>query len=141
MICPDGPYLFFLQGAKKLGLQIEWKLANLIEEDGPGFRGDQKTVLGAICSRKGALDVSEEFALDQCGHEGAAVDRQEWLFGVWSAVMNGSGDQFLARPTLTQDQDGMSAFGNLGENAVELLHCYGMADHGAESRGWAQALA
>ncbi len=69
VVCADGPDLFFLQGAKKLGLQVERQFANLIEEDGSGFRGDQKAVFATIRAGEGALDMTEKFALDQCGDE------------------------------------------------------------------------
>jgi hypothetical protein len=71
----DGANFFLLEGAEELGLEVEGEFADLVEEDSAAIGGGEKAGLGAVGSGEGAFDVAEEFAFDEGGDEGAAVDR------------------------------------------------------------------
>src|SRR5229473_3650709 len=64
---------------------------------------------------EGALDVSEEFALDETGRDGAAVDLDQGALPARAAAVNGAGDQLLARSRLTGDE-------HCGIGGGDLLH-------------------
>jgi len=115
-------------GAEQPGLQIEGQLANLVQKNGaaPG-RGEQP-VLGPAGPGESPFDVAEELAFDQRRHQRAAVDGDEWLGGIRTVGVDRAGDQLLARPALAQDQGGVVALRDFGEDAVELLHFRRAAD-------------
>ena len=64
---------------------------------------------------EGALHVSEEFALDEAGRDGAAVDLDQGALLTRAAAVDGTGDQLLARSRLTGDEHG-------GIGGRHLLH-------------------
>src|SRR5262245_40097946 len=66
-----------LQGAKEPRLQIEWQLADLVEEEGSAARLDERA--GSARGRAGerAFGVAEQLALDEGRRDGAAVDDLE----------------------------------------------------------------
>jgi hypothetical protein len=76
--------------------------------------------LDLMAPGEGSFDVAEELALDQGGHQRAAIDGQEGLVGVGPVGVDGAGDQLFAGAALAQHQHGVGALGDLGENAVEL---------------------
>ena len=55
--------------------------------------------------------------------------------------VDGARHQFLAGAALAQNQNRMGALGDFGEDAVELLHLAGAADHGAQPLREPQPLA
>src|SRR6478672_6276781 len=54
-----------LQHTKQLGLQCEWHVPDLIEEDGAGVRQLETTDTIGLRIGEGAFDVTEELTLEQ----------------------------------------------------------------------------
>ncbi len=63
------------------------------------------------------------------------------LAGVGAVEVDGARDELLAGAALAQDQDGVRGVGDLGEDAVELLHSRRAADQVAQAATGAQVLA
>ena len=55
-------------------------------------------------AREGALDMPEELALEQRLAQGVAVDRHERPVLAQAVVVDGAGDQLLARAAFAGDQ-------------------------------------
>src|SRR5437899_89868 len=66
--------LTLLEHAEQLDLRLERQVPNLVEEDGPTMGKLEAADPPIDGAGEGALDVSEEFALDEAGRDGAAVD-------------------------------------------------------------------
>ena len=54
---------------------------------------------------KGALFMAKKLALQQILGNGGAVDREQALLAPFAVVMDGSGDQFLARSAFARHQN------------------------------------
>ena len=80
----------------------------------PIFAGDR--------SGKGPLLVAEELALEKLRGDRRGVHGDEGPARPLAVVMNGPGDQFLARAALAVDQDRGVAFGHPADRLVDLLH-------------------
>src|SRR5262249_15777712 len=96
--------LMLLQYAQQLGLQIEWNVADFIEEqrslvcqlEPPGFAHD-----GAC---KGALLVPEELALEKTRRNRRTVDLDERPITAGAAIVNGLCDEFFACARFSLDE-------------------------------------
>ena len=93
----DRADLFFLEGAEQFGLEVEGELADLVEEDGAALGGAEQAFLVAVGAGEGAFDVAEEFAFDEGGDEGAAVDGDEGAGRRWGRWCGWSGRRALCR--------------------------------------------
>jgi len=141
LIGADGEDDFILEGAEEAALEIEGELADFVEEDGLAFEAGEQANLGARGSGDGTLGVAEEFSFDHGGGEGAAVDGKEGLVGVGSVGVDGTGDEFFAGAGLADDEDRMGGGGDLGEDAIELLHGGRVADQVAHRSASAELVA
>ena len=130
-VLPTGTNLLFLNGPQEFGLEVDGQLADFVEKHGSAFGDGQKSVLGLIGAGERSFDVAEQFALNQRGHERAAIDGDERLVVEWSGVMNGARHHFLAGAALAENQHGMRTVGGFGDDAVELFHLGGAADDAA----------
>src|SRR6267154_1406875 len=61
----DGANFLFLDSAQKLGLQVNRKFADFVEEYGSTFGDGQQSILGLVGARERSLDVTEQLAFDQ----------------------------------------------------------------------------
>ena len=109
----DRPDLALLKSPQQLGLQVERELAYLVEKDRSASGRDKEAILGVVGAGKGALDIAEEFALNECRNQRAAIHGQKRFFRVGSEGMDATGDEFLTRAALAQDQDRMSGLRHL----------------------------
>src|SRR5713101_9374635 len=98
--------LALLEHAEQLDLRLERQIPDLVEEDGPMVGKLEAADPPIDGAGEGALDVSEEFALDETGRDGAAVDLDQGALPARAAAVNGAGDQLLARSRLTGDEHG-----------------------------------
>ena len=120
---PDGPRaaqaleLLLLQGAKQLGLQLRGDVADLVEEQRPLVGQLEAADLLADGAREGALLVAEQLALQQAGGDGRAVELDEGPLPAGAQVVQGAGDQFLARARLPANEHG----GVGGGDRLDLL--------------------
>ncbi len=104
--------LALLQDAQQFGLQLERNLADLVQEDGSAI-GQLKA---ADALRDGAGEsaalMSEEFTFQQSGRNGGTVQLDEGTGMPRAEVMQSTGDQLFARPSLAIDKDGGIGGGN-----------------------------
>ena len=78
---------------------------------------------------EGALLVAEQFAFQQSGRQGGAMHCHHRLPGPRTELMNGFGDEFLARAAFAQDQHrGGPGLGHLPHFFQDLLHRGRFAD-------------
>src|SRR6185369_2501103 len=96
--------LALLQDAKKLSLELERKLANLVEEDGPPVRKREAALATGGGTSEGAALVAEELALDQRGGDGCAVPLHRRLVPAAAALGDGRGEELLPGPGLAEDE-------------------------------------
>ena len=82
---------------------------------------------------EGALDVAEEVAFEQVGRERAAVDDDEREGGPVGVLVDGPGDELLARPALALDEDRAPGRGGGLDELEDLLHGLAPADDVAEA--------
>ena len=76
----------------------------------------------AIGAGEGALLMPEQFALQQLLRDGRAVEGQELGLGPRAVLVDGTGDQFLARSALPGDQHGESLVGDAADGLADFLH-------------------
>src|SRR5437899_13084213 len=112
----QGFELALLAHAEQLDLRLERQVPDLVEEDGPTVGKLEAADPPIDGAGEGALDVSEEFALDEAGRDGAAVDLDQGALPARAAAVDGTGDQLLARSRLTDDEHG----GIAGRYAISL---------------------
>src|SRR5262249_27509656 len=72
----------------------------------------------------------EQLALQKRAGDGGAVDRQERVPRAAAVLVDGAGDQLLARARLTADQHVDVVGGDAADGLVDLLHGRGDADEG-----------
>src|SRR5690606_2034441 len=77
---------------------------------------------------EGPLLVAEDLALDERLGQGADVGRHERALATAAQVVDGAGDQLLARAALALDQDGQVGVGDLPEAGEDLADCGALAD-------------
>ncbi len=98
--------LALLQDAQQLRLQFERDLANLIEEDGALVGELEAADALRDGAGEGAALVPEKFAFEQTGGNRRAVELDERARVARAEIVEGAGDQLLARAGLAVDDDG-----------------------------------
>src|SRR5579883_889609 len=132
LVAADGADLFFLQDAQQLGLHLERQLPDLVEEQGPAIGRLKQPGARAEGAGEGALLVAEQFAFDQGGNEGAAVDGDEGAAGERSAEVDGAGDQFLAGAAFAGNEHRGASVFEARNHAQHVLDLGGGADDAVE---------
>src|SRR6187397_2128708 len=88
--------LSLLQYPKKVRLQFERQLANLVQEQGATIGQLEPPGLRRVRAGEGAAFAPEQLTLDEAGGQGTAVDHHEAPMVAWAALVNGTGDELLA---------------------------------------------
>src|ERR1700732_2100639 len=86
-----------LQSAQELGLQVHRNIADFIEEQSAMSSQFEAAALLDQRSGEGTLFMPEQFALHQSRRNGRTVQADESSRTSRAPIMNGPGDQFLAR--------------------------------------------
>ena len=128
-----------LQHPQQLRLQLAGKVSDLVEEEraaGGDLEAADHSRHGA---GEGAFLVAEQLALDQCGRQRRAVDRDERPRAAPAAVVERARDQLLAGSGLAQDQHRRIRRGHLldlpqdrrdgGTAADDLVEAVGATSH------------
>ena len=89
--------LLLLQHAEQLGLQLRRDVADLVEEQRPPVGQLESADFLADGAGEGALLVAEQLALQQPRGDGRAVELDEGPVSPRAQVVQGAGDEFLAR--------------------------------------------
>ena len=92
-----------LEEAQEQSLHPEGHLADLVEEDRPVLGQFELAGFVAIRPREAALDVTEEFGLEERFRDACAVDRDERLMGSGAGGVDRACDHFLPRAAFPGD--------------------------------------
>ena len=111
-----------LEVPQDLHLQRQRQLPDLVEEKRPLVGRLDAPLAQDVGPREGALLVAEEFALQQRLRDGPAVDHHEGASPAPAELVNGQGDELLARAALARDQDGHVAVGHLAHGRKDFLY-------------------
>ncbi|MGB2906107.1 MAG: hypothetical protein WBB73_03345 [Candidatus Aminicenantaceae bacterium] len=125
LIDPAGTHLLdlaLLQDTEDLCLRLEAHVANLVQENGPVVRQFEFAGLLLRCPGKSALDMAEQFALDQLLGNGGAVDLDKGILAAQALGMHGPGDELLPGPALSVDHDGGIGGGDFLDLLPEDFH-------------------
>ena len=104
-LATDRHHLALLQHAQQAGLQSQWHVANLVQQQGATI-GLQQLAAHAFlaCTGKAAAAVAEQFALDQAFRDRGAVDGDERLAAPLAGLVHGLGKSLLATAGLAAQQ-------------------------------------
>ena len=112
--------LSFLESAQQLGLQIERKFADFVQEECPLVCKFEAAHFARDGPGKRTFLVAEQFAFDQPGGNGSAIDLDERAVFTTAEAMDGARKQFLAGSRFTLDED-RCIRGSHGFNLLENL--------------------
>ena len=87
--------LLFLKNAKKFGLQLERKLTDFVQKQGSALGRLKASQILSHSPGEGAAFVAEEFAFQQSGGNGRAVEGHETVLAAGAGLMNRVCDHFL----------------------------------------------
>ncbi len=133
LACADAVDLAGLQDAQELDLHVVRHVADLVQEDGAlvgQFELAGPAALLGACER--TVHVPEEFALQQLIGNGPAVDGHEGLSPALACVMDGLGEQLLARAGLAADEHRGRGLGGLSGQVYGPAELVAGADQAVE---------
>ena len=113
----DALELLLLERAKDLGLEREWQIADLVEEQRAAMGQLESSWLALRGARERALFVAEQLAFEQRLGDRRAIDRDERSVGARAQRVQRSGEEFFPSSALTLEEDGRIRRGR----AMELL--------------------
>ena len=87
-----------------------------------------------VSARERAAFVAEQFAFQQVLRDGGAVDRDKRRLGAGAVLVDGAGDQFLARPGFAPDEHGDGLGGDAADFLADVLHRAAGADERGSAR-------
>jgi hypothetical protein len=96
--------LMFLQDPKKLGLQLGWDIADLIEKEGASVGQFESARPLGDCAREGATLVAEQLAFEQTKRNSGAIHLDEGVMTAVTHVVNRLCYAAFAGSGFTQDQ-------------------------------------
>ena len=101
------PFEFlFLQRAQNLRLEFQREVADFIQEECSLMGQLQPADLLRDRSRKSPFFVAEQFAFKKAGGNGRAVEFDEGVIPARAQPVDGARDQFLARSSFSENQNG-----------------------------------
>src|SRR5262249_36979602 len=111
-----------LQHAQQLGLEFERDFAYLVEKHRSPI--GQLEASDALCdrAREGAFLVAKEFAFQQAGGNGSAIELPECIGVTRTQIVDSAGNQFLAGSGFAVDENGGIRRGyglDLGQDASQ----------------------
>ena len=131
----DAAHLAFLKDAEEFGLEGQGQVADFVQEKrAPRGFLDQA---GLIAERPGesAADMAEQLAFQEMIGDGRTVDRDERGDGTVSAGVDLPGDQLLARPAFTNDQNGRVQVFDFFDQVQDAGEGFARSDQKAAVRG------
>jgi hypothetical protein len=132
LVAADGAHHALLERAQELGLHLQRHLADLVEEERSAAGLHEEAGARALGVGEGAAHVAEELALEQRRGHGRAVDGEEGPRAPRALLVEGPGDELLARAALARDQHRRAAVGHAGHQVEDPLHRRALAEEPAE---------
>ena len=118
---------------QQLCLQGRAHVADLVEENGPALR--QLELAGPRRDAGGRARFDpEELGLKQALRHGRAVDRDERMVGARAGLVQGAGDEFLARAALAANQHRYVGRGHARYERQHVEHLAVAAHHAAKTQ-------
>jgi len=93
----DGDDQAVFENAEQLGLHVQRHIPDLVEKQRALVRDFKESLAVGVGAGEGALDVSEQLALEQGFRQAGAVDRPERLGATQRVVVDRPGQKLLAR--------------------------------------------
>src|SRR5262249_2155627 len=125
----DALELALLQDTQQLDLQFRTHTGDFVEEDGPAVGRLETPGLVIDGPGEGALDVPEQFALQQALAEGAAVDADVRAVGTPAEAVDRAGDQLLAGTGFADEEHAGACGGDETGAAIDSPHGGAIADN------------
>ncbi len=123
-----------LDHAQDLRLERQVHVADLVEEDRPLVRKLELPELPRLGAGKGAPLVPEELALQQFPGDSRGIDGDKGSVLAIAQIVNGPGEQLLARAALAVDEHGGIGGRHLLDARRDLLELSALADDLRERR-------
>src|SRR5690606_6502269 len=111
-----------LEQPEQLGLKGGRQFANLVEKERAALGGFHLADHITDRAGEGSLGMAEEFALREVGLQAGGVDGNEGAVPALAAIMDGPGEQALARAVLTQQEYGRGGGGGSPSDLEIALH-------------------
>src|SRR6516225_719699 len=124
----QGQELALLDDPQELRLHLRRHRRDLVEEHRPAVGDLDQSDLRGVGTGERAAEMPEQVVLEQLGRDAVAVDDHERLVRPAAPPVDRLGNQLLARPALSVDEDGRAALRHLVDQAVDLLHRARLAD-------------
>ena len=106
-VCAAQPFEFpLLQSAQKLGLDFRRNVADLVEKEAATVRQFQTAGFLGDGAGKRAFFMTKQLTLEQAGGNGRAIQLHEGAVLAAAALVDGAGNQLLARTRLSQQKHG-----------------------------------
>ncbi len=134
LVAADVPDLGALDRPQQLPLEVEGKIAELVEQQRAVVSLLEEPHACCHCTGEGPAFVPEELGLDDVRRHGRAVEDDERAFGARTLLVKRAGDDLLARARLTLDQDGDGRRGKALEQWEESPHCTTLGQERTEAR-------
>ncbi len=109
-------------------LNTQGELSDLVEKKGPFISKGDQTFVVVDRTSEGALDVTEQGALDQIFGQDGTVHSDEALLTAAAVEMDSPGKELLAGSGLSGDQNGMVPQSPVPQSLEDLLHRLAVAD-------------
>ena len=94
-----------LQHAQEFRLQVQWDIANLIEEKRTAVGLLELTHMVGMCIGESTFDMSKQFALEECFGNSACVHAHHRTVGTRREAVDLVGKDILTRTILARDED------------------------------------
>ncbi len=107
---------------EKFRLQERRHLADFVEQNRSPVAQFELAGLGVIGSGESALLVAEQFALEQIGGDGRAIDLEEGAVGARRKLVNQASEDFFAGAALAQQEHGNVDIGDQCRLRADLAH-------------------
>src|SRR6266566_5236780 len=92
--------LLLLDRTEELGLQFEWQIADFVEQQRAAVRRLKAPHSGCHRASKRTSLIPEHLALEQCGRNRRAVDRDKTMVPACARLMDGPCNEFLTSTRL-----------------------------------------
>src|SRR4030042_5065434 len=117
-----------LHDPEQFGLGLQSDGGDLVKENTPPVGRLEEPIFLAHRPGESALDMAKQVALEKVGREAPAVDDDEGKMTAVAVLMDGPGDQLLARAALALDQDRGAGRGRRPAQVEDFLHRLALAD-------------
>src|SRR5690606_34189523 len=122
---PTPPYsldVLFLKETQQICLQLQWQIANFVEQQGSPICGLDASNLTLMGSRKSTLLMPEQFGLDQVFGYCTAVDGHKGATRATRLAMQSAGNHFLAGAAFSTDHYGRIRRSETSDQSARFGH-------------------